>query len=122
GARYLPIEIDEFERLLSAAQTNLASDPQQKIGQITKADLHASLVGDDLLVGRVRLDINHTADGTRILAMEPLSLAVKSATWLDKKSPARLGAGVDGRMGLVVDHSAARQLEWSLRGERNAGV
>ncbi len=117
---YLPIDAQEFQRLVETAHDSAAGAPSSRAAQIERALYTAQLVGEDLLVGTSTWEIGRPSDAVSLLALNPCTLALGGAVWQGKNSkPAVLGAAADGRMRVLVEGSTL-ECQWSLRGERTA--
>jgi len=117
---YLPIDAEEFQRLVDAVQAGAHGTPGAGAGQIEVIDVSAQLVGEDLLVGEGTLQLARRPATPAILSLDPCSLAITAADWPDAAArPATLGTGSDGGMRLLVE-GPLLHFTWSQRGERTA--
>jgi hypothetical protein len=126
--KYLPLESDEFERLLSLAR----SGPPDRQGSFTTrtvaAEYQAELSGEQLLIGRATLEITHSGQSAGMLSLEPCNAAISKTAWLisgqDDKTETKnplLGFGRDGRLQVLVEQSGKFSFDWSMSGRRDAG-
>ena len=90
---YPPIDAKEFKRLLETVEAAANGGPGARAAQIEKAEYALELVGEDLLVGGVKLRLARRGDAAGMLLIEPCSLALGAAAWQDRDAkPAVLGA------------------------------
>lgn len=134
--KYLPLDTKEFERLLTRLKADegvVAPDPS---AQLRRAEYHAALDGERLLVGTADFEIALTAEPPALLPLEPCNLSIRNPRWGsqgDSASPAAEGSsttrskgkaivGVDerGKLGVVVERTDKLTFEWSLAGRRDA--
>ena len=116
---YLPMEVDEFDRLIAAVHHSDRGAPRATGAQLLRADYQAQLRGPDVLEGEATLSIEHRTAQAVLLALDPLGLAVSQASWQSGASGAAvLGRSSDGRIGVMVERSGDLRLAWTLRGER----
>ncbi|HTU25170.1 MAG TPA: hypothetical protein VMF30_07220 [Pirellulales bacterium] len=123
GEPYLPVEAEEFQRLVTAAAQSGTLPPGTGGVQLASGTYRARLVGDDVSLGILHGDAilaftGHTAEGM-FLPLEPLGFAVARAEW-DGEPPrsAALGRAAKGRVGVLADGPGRLRLVWSLRGQR----
>jgi len=106
--RYLPVDADQFRRLVETVQAGSIGAPGAA-GLLEQAEYTAQLVGDDLLVGTVVYQLSRRSDKAGLLALDPCSLALGAADWQDQDSkPATLGTGPDGRLRVLVEGAELR--------------
>ena len=119
--RYAPMAPEEFEQLVRAARARGEALPAGAGAAVTSARYRARLEGDRLVDGEAELAIAHLAEGDAALPLEPWSLALDAARWVDDPSrPVRLGATDEGKLVAVVDRPGRLHLTWSLRVPRDA--
>ncbi len=120
STRYVPMDRTEFERLARTA--GFPAGAPAPVGQVlTTAEYTAKLSGDALVGGEALLHVAGAADAPALVPLDPCGLAVADAVWLgEKRRPARLGLGADGRLAVLVERPGQLQLKWSLRGKRDA--
>ncbi len=117
---YLPIDADEFRRLVETVHAGAIGAPGAKAARIEEAEYRAQLVGDNLLVGSATLRLSRREPTNVMLMLDPCSLALAAADWQDQDSkPAVLGVGPDGLHYVLVEGSRLH-LDWSLRAARTA--
>lgn len=117
---FLPIDSSEFARLLEVVQARNVGAPSAQPAVINQAAHVAQLVGDDLLVGSSDLHFVRNAASTALVPLNPCSLALSGASWLDQNTkPAILGSSPGGSVSVLVEGSQLH-CQWSLRGERTA--
>ncbi len=121
GAKYLPIEAAEFDRLLSAAQDSSSATASAAAVRTVVARYEARLEPDGRIAGEGRLEIASTAKTPVLLPLGPCNLAVSKARWGDAPAtPAVWGLASDGRGQLLVERSGQLRWEWSLAPRRDA--
>ncbi len=121
GARLVPMQAAEFERLTSIARMAASGSDASIAAAVASAGYRAKLSGDVLTEGEASLEIVHTAQGAVMLPLDPCGLAVSKAAWsVDESKPAQLGLGADGKLRVLVERSGMLKLAWSLRGRRDA--
>ncbi|MHC4398887.1 MAG: hypothetical protein ACYTG0_04325 [Planctomycetota bacterium] len=119
--RYVPIEADKFERLVSRIQRMSGPNAAATGAAIASAEYEARIEDDAFLSGGASLRIDHLAEGPTILPLKPCGLAVGEATWSGDGSPiARVGLAGDVNQGVLVKKSGRLTFNWWLRGRRDA--
>ncbi len=137
GAKYLPMEPAQFERLLKVARSSAFATLSRggrgpALAAVVSAEYRARLdgmAGTDggrLVDGLATLDVVHLADsvhsagGETLLPLEPCGLAIGKASWAgDPPQPASLGIGENGILGLRVRRSGKLRFDWSLVGRHS---
>ncbi len=120
--RYLPVDPEQFERLIEAARTASRTDRALAGAAITSALYEGRLEGDTLVGSEASLEVVQTADGPGMLPLDPCGLAIGEARFSgNDQQPAPLGAGADGRLLALVERSGRLQFDWSLRGVPDLG-
>jgi len=124
-ARYVPVDGEEFERLIKAAQDRPGGAGGALAAVLLRGEYTAQFDGVDLLTGSARCEIRHTTRTHTLLPLNPFGFALRRAWWRsatepDVRKPVELGAGENGELGLVVVENGELEFEWSLRGERDA--
>ena len=119
NVRYLPVEREEFERLLEAANSRPPSNRLASPARIVRATYQAELA-DDSLNGQARLEVNHAGTHPVLMPVEPLALAIAGGRW-ERNGPAIMGFADSGKTAVIVGNSDALLLDWSLRGKRDLG-
>lgn len=127
GAKYLPIEAREFNRLLGVIEASTSGTRSPVAAGPVTASYHGRLAGEQLLAGEATLEIEHATKSARgptsgWLSLDPCNLAISKARWSDLDSaPATLGMASDGKLRLLAEPAAGRlEFQWSLAGRRNA--
>ena len=115
---YLPVEREEFERLLEAANSAPPSGSLATRVRVVHAVYQAQLA-EDSLHGQARLAFTPAGEHPVLMPLEPFGLAVSEAKW-EKGGAATLGVGPSGKMAIVVGQPDTLLLDWSLRGRRDA--
>lgn len=120
SVRYLPVDPDEFERLLSAVETTGRVAPASTMTAVMSARYTARLDGETLIDGTAVLEVVHPTEGPVMLPLDPCSLALGEASWAgEQPQAARLGLDADKRLGLLVERAGGLQFDWSLCGRRD---
>ncbi|HVX15088.1 MAG TPA: hypothetical protein VHC22_28105 [Pirellulales bacterium] len=114
---YLPVDREEFDRLVGAANSVPQGLPAAGGAQLAKATYKASLSGD-LLVGEARLELAHAANAATLVTLDPLGLALTDARWEDDRQLV-LGNQPNGKLAVVVERGGTLVCLWSLRGRRD---
>ncbi|MFZ5831086.1 MAG: hypothetical protein ACOY3P_13425 [Planctomycetota bacterium] len=115
--RYLPIEPEEFERLVQQIPGVPASAPAARL---LSADYEARLSDTRLVEGRARLTVDSTSRPAQ-LTLDPFGLAIQSPRWLEGEQPeAMLGLTPAGGATLWVDRSGQLEMGWTLAGRLDA--
>jgi hypothetical protein len=78
--RYLPVDAQEFERLVSAMTSQASNAKPAPLTAIAAAEYEAKLIGDRL-VGRASLDITVSGPAPTLLSLSPCTLAISKASW-----------------------------------------
>ena len=73
GSKFLPIDADEFQRLLGMARSGGSQDPNSFSSRITAAEYRAELTVGQVLTGRATLEIVHSGKSPGMLHLDPLS-------------------------------------------------
>jgi hypothetical protein len=123
--RYVPVDGDEFERLIKAAQDQPGGVGGVLAAALIQAEYSADFDGVDTLTGSARCEIRHTTRSRALLPLAPFGFALRRAWWRSEtepnvRKPVQLGVGPDGKLALPVDENGELEFEWSLRGERDA--
>jgi hypothetical protein len=80
NGKYLPIDAQEFERLVSAMTSQASNAKPVPLTAIAAADYEAKLVGERM-VGRAALDIVLSGPAPALLSLSPCTLAISKASW-----------------------------------------
>ena len=120
GQRYLPIDKDEFRRLVAESSGSAPGTIRPRETYIAKADYTASLSGETL-IGSAVLDIVHGGSRRSMVPLAPCSLAIHDAAWDQYPEPSSaVVSRPDAPALLRVSRSGRVRLKWSLRGARDA--
>ncbi|HEX5443534.1 MAG TPA: hypothetical protein VFW87_06885, partial [Pirellulales bacterium] len=116
---YLPVDQDEFDRLVEAANSVPLGKPAAGAARITAAAYEAALDSRDRLAGEARFEISAIQNTPVLLPLSPLGLVVEDVVW-HGSSDTKAVAGVDanGRFSVLVEGSGTLILRWSLAGRR----
>lgn len=122
-ARYVPVDGEEFERLVKSVSASEVGAPSLTIGMV-RAQYEATFDGSEGLVGTARWDVRHAARSAGLMRLAPFGLAVRSAWWrgeqaIADRQPAEIGIGADGKPVLLVDRGGQIEVAWSLHGRRD---
>ncbi|HEY5314063.1 MAG TPA: hypothetical protein VIK18_16145, partial [Pirellulales bacterium] len=120
NVRYLPVEPDEFERLVQAAGGLPLETATALAARIDRAHYRARLDDDLLAAGQATFEIMHSAAGPVLLPLAPCNLALALEDQADEPQDVVLGTRPDGRLTLLVKRSGPLHLNWTLRGRRDA--
>ncbi len=119
GMRYVPMDSDEFERLVKATQRISVGTPAAAVSAVADAEYLARLAGDSLVDGEAQLELDAAAVEAPRVVLEPCNLAVREAAWDGQpRQPAQFGLADDGRLIVLAPREAPLHLAWSLRGKR----
>ena len=119
--KYLPMESQEFDRLLKIIQRSPPDAQTQMAVRPAAARYQASLSEEQLIAGEAVLEITQAMKTAVLMPLIPCNLAVSKAFWGDAKStPAALGLGSDGKLQVLVERSGSLHVAWSLAGRRDA--
>ncbi len=119
--KYLPIEADRFERLLSAVDTTTQTAGALASVRLETARYHARLQGNRLTGGKATLDVVHAADSPVMLLLGSCNLTIAKSSWVGSSGvDAVLGVGIDDKLRLLVQRSGQLQLDWSTAGVAEA--
>ncbi|HEY2837655.1 MAG TPA: hypothetical protein VGJ26_00790, partial [Pirellulales bacterium] len=124
-ARYVPVDGEEFERLIKAAGDQPGGVGGVLAATLVRAEYTAEFDGSDTLSGSARCAIRHTTRSQTLMPLAPFGFALRRAWWRSEinpetRQPAKLGSDAEGKLGLLVDENGELEFEWSLRGERDS--
>ncbi len=117
-SRYVPVEGEEFERLLKAAQEQGSEGPAP--ASLARAEYTAQFNGSEYLQGSFAWEIERTGNTSAPIALTPLSLALGKSRWSDSPRPVELGLDPNGAAVLIADRSGTITGSWSLRSRRDS--
>jgi hypothetical protein len=121
GAKYLPVEAGEFERLINAVERTAPAAPGQSSVGLVEAQYDARLKGQNLLTGSARLDVSQSIPSGMLMTLDPCNLAISRAQWITSDgAPAVLGLTGDGKLQVVAERSGQMKFDWSLAGQRDS--
>ena len=121
NVKYLPMEADEFERLLEAIQRTAPGVPAQTSVGLVEAQYDARLKGQSLLQGSATLDVSQSIASAMLMTLDPCNLAIARAQWVTSDgAPAVLGITGDGKLQVLAERSGQMKFDWSLAGQRDA--
>ena len=118
NVKYLPMEADEFERLLAAIQRTAPGVPAQTSVGLVEAQYEARLKGQSLLQGSATLDVSQSIASAMLMTLDPCNLAIARAQWVTSDgAPAVLGITGDGKLQVLAERSGQMKFDWSLAGQ-----
>ncbi|HUY37050.1 MAG TPA: hypothetical protein VMV69_30305 [Pirellulales bacterium] len=130
NAPLLPIEGEEFERLVKSAQAVPGKAESSSAARWVRARYEAAPRGQDVLAGVARFEVAQPDSAAALLPLSPCGLALDHARWEDASgaSPndddaatdAELGLSPAGTMAVLVERPGVLAAEWSLAGGRDA--
>ena len=121
NVKYLPMEADEFERLLEAIQRTAPGVPVQTSVGLVEAQYEARLKDQSLLQGSATLDVSQSIASAMLMTLDPCNLAITRAQWVTSDgAPAVLGITGDGKLQVLAERSGQMKFDWSLAGQRDA--
>lgn len=112
---YVPVNREEFERLIEVAETMQRGVKGALAPRITAAEYDCRLTDDLMVAGTGRLHIEHPGQETSLLVLDSCRIAISDARWLDNDKEVRMGLDYRGRWVVVVPESGTLVLEWSRR-------
>ncbi|MGB6041542.1 MAG: hypothetical protein WBF93_00165, partial [Pirellulales bacterium] len=113
----VPIDANRFDELVRRAER-----PQAASAAVVDSIYYtAEIEEEDLLTGQATLDVSHRGDQA-LVSLGACRAAIQRAVWRrdGQAIPARLGTDGQDRLLLVVDQAGRLELQWSLRGVRDA--
>jgi len=123
----LPIEGEEFERLVKAARAAPEGAEPSNAVHLVRARYEAALDGQDVLAGVAHFEIATPHSEAALVTLAPCGLALDHARWQgdapngDNASlAASLGISPAGKLAVLVDKPGILTAEWSLAGGRDA--
>ena len=120
NVRYLMMERNEFDRLLTTVRSSSGGPPWEP-AYIHHATYAASLEGDQLVGGTARLEVRYAADEVAVLPLSGCGVALLRPRWADApEAEVPVGLAADGRLVALVDRSGDLKFDWSLRSQRDA--
>jgi len=121
NVKYLPMEADEFERLLEAIRRTAPGVPVQSSVGLIEAQYDARLMDCSLLQGNATLDVSQSIASAMLMTLDPCNLAIARAQWVTSDgAPAVLGITSDGKLQALAERSGRMKFEWSLIGQRDS--
>lgn len=120
--RYLPIEREEFERLLAAANAAAPESRPVASARIVTAEYCARLSGASLVGGTAKLKIEVAGKAPAALPIDPCNLAIQESKQNSADAaPGIVGLSAEGKLAILAARSEDCDLEWSLGGRADAG-
>jgi hypothetical protein len=121
NVKYLPMDGDEFERLLAAIQRTAPGAPPQASVGFVQAQYEARLIGQSVLQGSGTLEVSPSIAGAMLMTLDPCNLAIARAQWVSSDgAPAVLGITGDGTLQVLAERGGRMKFDWSLAGQRDA--
>lgn len=119
SGRYVPVEGEEFERLVKLARSVPAGALSAPAASLDQATYEARLDGD-LLTGTAIYDLTHPSDAEALVPLDPFGLAIEDAQWQQPEAaPATLGTQATGKLVVLVERPGRLVVNWVLRGRRD---
>ncbi|HEY4312397.1 MAG TPA: hypothetical protein VGN12_23310 [Pirellulales bacterium] len=118
AARYVPVEGEEFERLLKAAQAQGENGPPA--AALARAEYTAQFDGTENLRGSLAWEVERSGETSAWIPIEALNLAIDSVRWSDSPAPVEFGLGEGGAAMLLANRSGTVTGTWSLRSRRDS--
>ncbi len=112
---YVPVNREEFERLIELAETMQRGAKGALAPRITTADYKARLTDELLVKGTAQLRIEHPGQDASLMVLSPCRMAISEAQWLENGNDVQMGLDSQGRWVIVVPESGTLQLNWSRR-------
>lgn len=121
--RYVPMEAQEFERIVQLLSSGSRPDRLSKSNGIEQAQYEARWNAQGWLDGQARWKVLHTGTSPSLISLEPGNLHIRRAEWDDDpESAAQIGLDAEGRFSLLADRSGSVDFEWSAAALRqNSG-
>jgi hypothetical protein len=118
--RYVPVEPQEFERLVDAAKKAPEGATTSSAARLVQAHYDMKLTASELLTGRATWEITHPGQTASLMPLDSLGLAVTNADWQDSPLIPTIGLAADGRSAVLVEKPGKLLVDWSLRGQRDS--
>jgi hypothetical protein len=115
---YLPVERQEFDRLVDAANSAPRGRAAAGATHVTRALYQANLAEPDLLRGEARFEVSHAGAAAALMTLEPFGLPLADARW-ENGGEATIGVQPSGKLAVVVARSGTLLVHWTLRGRRD---
>ncbi len=120
--KYLPMDAEEFHRLVEAAQRSTPGIPSQAAVGFVDAEYEAQLKGSSLQ-GTATLAVSPSIPSSLLLSMEPCNLAIARPQWITSDgAPAMLGVAADGKLQILAERSGQLKFDWSFAGQRDGSA
>ena len=121
NVKYLPVDADEFDRLLRAIQRTPSGGPAQNSAGLVEAQYEARLKAPLLLQGSASLKVSQTVAGAMLVSLDPCNLAIARAQWVTSDGDtAIMGPTADGKLQVLAERSGQLKFDWSLAGQQDA--
>ena len=119
NVKYLPMDADEFDRLLEAIQrTAPGAAGAEPPSALSRRNTNARLKGQSLLQGSATLDVSQSIASAMLMTLDPCNLAIARAQWVTSDGdPAVLGITGDGKLQVLAERSGQMKFDWSLAGQ-----
>jgi hypothetical protein len=111
--RYLPIEPEEFERVVK--QVTTAVEPNVATA-VAETRLTGRFDGPDRIAGRIEMTIRPTQSGAQRVPLSHQGFVISNASWREKNRPAIVGVATDGTVEVWVDEPGVLVADWTLIG------
>lgn len=121
NTRYVPLDPQEFERLVAASGAAAAESNARRPG-LERAEYWARLALPRTLEGTAAWHVRPAGAEPAPVALDPCGLAVTGWRWRSAEDPPRVGVDAAGRLQVLVERSDALLADWSLRGVDDRGA
>lgn len=118
--RYVPVEPQEFERLIEAANNATVGAPVSAGARLKQAHYDIKLTAAETLLGKATWDITSASQTPLLMPLEPLGFAITSAVWENSTSKPTIGLAGNGQSSVLVEKPGKLLVDWSLRGQRDS--
>jgi len=122
NVKYLPMEADEFERMLEAIHRTAPGVPAQRSVGLVEAQYEARLKDHALLQGSATLDVSQSTASAMLMTLDPCNLVIAQAQWVTSEgAPVVLGITGNGKLQVLAERSRRMKFDWSLAGQQDVG-
>ncbi|MGA2255474.1 MAG: hypothetical protein ABSG53_12485, partial [Thermoguttaceae bacterium] len=120
NVKYLPMDAEEFDRLLKAIQRTSPGAPAQSSVGLVEAQYDARLKDLSLLQGSATLNVSQSIASAMLMTLDPCNLAIARAQWVTSDGDAAvMGLTGDGKLQVLAERSGQMKFDWSLTGQRD---
>jgi len=119
--KYLPMDAEEFDRLIEAIQKTAPGGPAQSSVGLVEARYEARLKGPALLQGSATLNVSQSIASAMLMTLDPCNLAISRAQWVTSDGdPAVMGLTDNGKLQVLAERSGQMKFDWSLNGRQDS--